>query len=146
MASHLQLGQPTIILAGRKLQFIGTELIAITPSDGNRADIISCLNGSISKISPIDELFEMSLPIQVGSADDQFLQDLVNARVTYLTVTGSVSQVITDANGNLGTENYDIENGVILRSPDRAISYDITDIKGEAFAIYPVKFAGKRVV
>ena len=146
MAEHLQLGQPKIIVAGRELKFIGKELINITPADGDRADIVASLNGSISKISPIDEVFNMILPIQVGSSDDAYLQDLINSRVNYISLTGSISQIIISSNGNLNTENYDIYNGVIQRTPDRSISYGIDNINGEAFALYPVKFVGRRVI
>lgn len=145
MSAHLQITEPSFTLGGRVFKYIGKSAISITSAGGIRADLIAGRNGSISKISNIDEEWELTLPILVGSEDDSYLQDMFNSRTAY-EMTGSVTQKIMSADGNDKLMTFDIYNFVIQNSPDGNVSFGVDDIENEAYAMYKIKFVGKRVV
>jgi hypothetical protein len=144
--AHIQITDPQVSIAGRIIKEIGTAQITVEPTGQPVAGIIQGANGtSVSKVTTLSELFNVTIPVATGSDDDLFLQSILNSRTTGNT-GGYIVCKIFDSNGNSRIVNYEIFNFIIPNSPSGSLSYSVQNMEAEAYVGYTIQFTGRRVV
>lgn len=140
--ANLTIQTTECVINGQTITYTGRGSAEIA-SQEDMAKLMAGENGSIAKFTRLKETFTRPIIVLLGSPDDSFLQDIVNSKKA---VSGYIKKGLLDLNGNFGAVQYDIENGVLTRSPGQTDNITLGDVEAESVTIFNLEFVGKRRV
>lgn len=139
--THIIIQASTVIIGGEQVRSLGLTEIPIEPDNRYElADLLVTKTGSVGKFSDVMKQYKMTLPIQVGTADDRRFMGYVNNPLSVISLSGSISRSFFG--GEAVQEIIDIYNFIVKPSGSDA-TQSVVNIEGQAYRAYEVSFAGE---
>lgn len=142
-------GKDTIIVDGRILDLgdgdvaqvaFGNNLVEVTVGKNTNALFAENATGSMATLT---------LRVPRGNADDKYLNSKLAAQRKdlpgFVVMSGSLKKRLGDGDGNITTENYVLQGGVIQKMPE--VKENVAGDTEQAVTVWTLVFAnGERVV
>lgn len=133
--------QASSIIIGEEVRHLGLTEIPIEPDNRYElADLLATKTGSVGKFSDVKKQYKMTLPIQVGTADDTRFMGYVNNPLSVISLSGSITRSFFG--GEAVQEVIDIYN-FIVKPVGSDATQSVVNIEGQAYRAYEVLFVGE---